>query len=201
MLPRQFGARGRTSPERGGRRHCQTIWRDRSIFQTLHSRRSSQSNNATRSRCERYRSPLARRSSRYPRSCTLASAPLAARGRGTAGARAARLPPSQQKEHAMIDLYYWTTPNGHKVTIFLEESGLAYRIIPVNISKGDQFKPEFLAISPNNRIPAILDREPDGGGAPISLFESGAILLYLAEKTGKFIPKDIRGRAEVLEWL
>jgi GST-like protein len=101
----------------------------------------------------------------------------------------------------MIDLYYWTTPNGHKVTIFLEESGLAYRIIPVNISKGDQFKPEFLAISPNNRIPAILDREPDGGGAPISLFESGAILLYLAEKTGKFIPKDIRGRAEVLEWL
>jgi GST-like protein len=101
----------------------------------------------------------------------------------------------------MIDLYYWTTPNGHKVTIFLEESGLAYRIIPVNISKGDQFKPEFLAISPNNRIPAVLDREPDGGGAPISLFESGAILLYLAEKTGKFIPKDIRGRAEVLEWL
>jgi GST-like protein len=101
----------------------------------------------------------------------------------------------------MIDLYYWTTPNGHKATIFLEETGLAYRIIPVNISKGDQFKPEFLAVSPNNRIPAIVDHEPEGGGPPISLFESGAILLYLAEKTGQFIPKDLRGRAEVLEWL
>ena len=101
----------------------------------------------------------------------------------------------------MIDLYYWTTPNGHKVAIFLEETGLAYRIIPVNISKGDQFKPEFLAVSPNNRIPAIVDHAPEGGGPPISLFESGAILLYLAEKTGQFIPKDLRGRAEVLEWL
>src|SRR6266581_3370515 len=101
----------------------------------------------------------------------------------------------------MIDLHYWTTPNGHKITIFLEETGTAYKTIPVNISKGDQFKAEFLAISPNNRIPAIVDREPKGGGAPISVFESGAILLYLAEKTGKFIPSDIRGRAEVLQWL
>jgi GST-like protein len=101
----------------------------------------------------------------------------------------------------MIDLYYWTTPNGHKITMFLEEVGLPYRIIPVNIGAGDQFKPEFLAISPNNRIPAIVDNEPAGGGAPVSLFESGAILLYLAEKTGKFIPSDLRGRADVLQWL
>ncbi len=88
----------------------------------------------------------------------------------------------------MIDLHYWTTPNGHKVTILLEESGLPYRIIPVNISKGDQFKPEFLVISPNNRIPAIVDHKPKDGGKPISVFESGAILLYLAEKTGTFLP-------------
>ncbi len=101
----------------------------------------------------------------------------------------------------MIDLYYWATPNGHKITIFLEESGLPYKIIPIDIGKGDQFKPEFLKISPNNRIPAIVDNDPAGGGAPISLFESGAILLYLAEKTGKFIPADPRGRAEVLQWL
>ena len=92
----------------------------------------------------------------------------------------------------MIDLYYWTTPNGHKITIFLEEAGLPYTIIPVNISKGDQFKPEFLAISPNNRIPAIVDREPKDGGKPIPVFESGAVLLYLAEKTGKFIRADLR---------
>ena len=84
----------------------------------------------------------------------------------------------------MIDLYYWTTPNGHKITMFLEETGLPYKIVPVNISKGDQFKPEFLAISPNNRIPAIVDHTPKDGGKPISVFESGAILLYLAEKTG-----------------
>ncbi len=101
----------------------------------------------------------------------------------------------------MIDLHYWTTPNGHKITIFLEESGLPYRTVPVNISKGDQFKPEFLAIFPNNRIPAIVDCEPKGGGAPLSVFESGAILLYLGEKTGKFIPSDIRGRVEVLQWM
>jgi GST-like protein len=101
----------------------------------------------------------------------------------------------------MIDLYYWHTPNGHKITLFLEEAGVAYRIIRVDIGKGDQFKPEFLKISPNNRIPAIVDTAPKDGGAPISLFESGAILLYLAEKTGKFISSDIRGRAEVLQWL
>ena len=101
----------------------------------------------------------------------------------------------------MIDLHYWTTPNGHKITMFLEETGLPYRIIPVNIGKGDQFRPEFLKISPNNRIPAIVDNEPKDGGAPISVFESGAILLYLAEKTGRFIAPDIRGRVEVLQWL
>lgn len=101
----------------------------------------------------------------------------------------------------MIDLYYWTTPNGHKITIFLEESGLPYRIVPVNISRGEQFAPEFLAIAPNNRIPAILDREPAEGGDPVSVFESGAILLYLAEKTGRFLPADAGGRREVLQWL
>jgi GST-like protein len=101
----------------------------------------------------------------------------------------------------MIDLYYWTTPNGHKITIYLEEAGLAYKIIPVNISKGDQLKPEFLAISPNNRIPAIVDREPTGGGAPVAVFESGAILQYLAEKTGKLMPSNLRGRYEVIQWL
>jgi GST-like protein len=101
----------------------------------------------------------------------------------------------------MIDLHYWTTPNGHKITMFLEETGLEYKIIPVNIGKGDQFKPEFLAVAPNNRIPAIVDRAPKGGGAPISVFESGAILLYLAEKTGRFLPSDLRGRTEVIQWL
>jgi len=101
----------------------------------------------------------------------------------------------------MIDLHYWTTPNGHKITIFLEETGLPYRLIPVNISAGDQFKPGFLAIGPNNRIPAIVDTAPADGGAPISVFESGAILQYLAEKTGKFLPADIRGRTEVMQWL
>ncbi|HZO21885.1 MAG TPA: glutathione binding-like protein [Steroidobacteraceae bacterium] len=101
----------------------------------------------------------------------------------------------------MIDLYYWTTPNGHKITMMLEEIGLPYRIVPVEIAKGAQFEPAFLAISPNNRIPAIVDREPAGGGAPISLFESGAILLYLAEKSGRLLPRDVRGRAEVTQWL
>ena len=101
----------------------------------------------------------------------------------------------------MLDLYYWGTPNGRKITIFLEEVGLPYNLHKIDIGKGDQFKPEFLAISPNNRIPAIVDNAPKGGGAPISLFESGAILLYLAEKTGRFIPADVRGRAEVLQWL
>jgi GST-like protein len=101
----------------------------------------------------------------------------------------------------MIDLHYWTTPNGHKITIFLEETGLPYRIHPINIGKGEQFALEFLAVSPNNRIPAIVDHEPPGGGAPVSVFESGAILLYLAEKTGRFIATDLRGRVEVLQWL
>ena len=101
----------------------------------------------------------------------------------------------------MIDLYYWTTPNGHKITIFLEETGLPYRILPVNISRGDQFKPEFLRISPNNRIPAIVDDAPAVGGRLVSVFESGAILRYLAEKTGKFLPKDLHGRVEVIQWL
>jgi GSH-dependent disulfide-bond oxidoreductase len=101
----------------------------------------------------------------------------------------------------MIDLYYWTTPNGHKITMFLEEAGLPYRIHPVNIGKGDQFTPDFLAIAPNNRIPAIVDNLPAGGGEPISLFESGAILLYLADKIDRFVPSDPHGRAEVLQWL
>jgi len=101
----------------------------------------------------------------------------------------------------MIDLFYWPTPNGHKITIFLEETGLPYTIRPVNIAKGEQFTPEFLAISPNNRMPAIVDHAPADGGAPVSLFESGAILLYLAEKCGKLLAADIRGRASALEWL
>jgi GSH-dependent disulfide-bond oxidoreductase len=101
----------------------------------------------------------------------------------------------------MIELHYWTTPNGHKITIFLEEAGLPYKIVPVNINKGEQFKRGFLALSPNNRIPAIIDDEPADGGKPLSLFESGAILLYLADKIGKFIPKDLRGRTETIQWL
>ncbi len=101
----------------------------------------------------------------------------------------------------MIDLHYWPTPNGHKITLFLEESGLDYRLFPVDITNGEQFKPEFLAISPNNRMPAIVDHAPSDGGAPVSVFESGAILLYLAEKTGQFLPKDPRTRTTVLEWL
>jgi GST-like protein len=101
----------------------------------------------------------------------------------------------------MIDFYFWTTPNGYKVLMFLEETGIPYRIVPVNISKGEQFDPEFLRISPNNKIPAIVDNSPGGLGGPISLFESGAILLYLAEKTGRFLPKDAPRRAEVLQWL
>ena len=101
----------------------------------------------------------------------------------------------------MIDLYYWTTPNGHKITLFLEEAQVAYTIKPVNIGKGDQFQPDFLAIAPNNRMPAIVDHAPADGGKPIPVFESGAILLYLAGKTGRFIPKDLRGQVETLEWL
>jgi len=101
----------------------------------------------------------------------------------------------------MIDVHYWPTPNGHKVTIFLEEVGLAYTVKPVNIGKGEQFEPAFLKLAPNNRIPAILDHAPADGGAPLSVFESGAILTYLAEKTGKFLPHELRGRVRVLEWL
>lgn len=101
----------------------------------------------------------------------------------------------------MIDVHYWPTPNGWKVTIMLEECGLEYRILPVDIGGGDQFKPEFLRISPNNRMPAIVDHDPLGGGAPISIFESGAILEYLADKTGKFLPKAPAGRYKVLQWV
>ncbi|MGH8132887.1 MAG: glutathione S-transferase N-terminal domain-containing protein [Steroidobacteraceae bacterium] len=101
----------------------------------------------------------------------------------------------------MIDVYYWGTPNGLKIRLFMEEAGLPYRIIPVDIGKGEQFRPQFLAISPNNRIPAIVDHEPHGGGEPLSLFESGAILLYLAEKTHLFLPAELRARARVLQWL
>src|SRR5258706_3303961 len=101
----------------------------------------------------------------------------------------------------MIDVYYWTTPNGHKITMFLEEAGLEYKIKPIAIGKGDQFDAAFLKISPNNKIPAIVDHAPADGGKAISVFESGAILLYLAGKTGQFIPKDLRGQVEALEWL
>jgi GSH-dependent disulfide-bond oxidoreductase len=101
----------------------------------------------------------------------------------------------------MIDLHYWPTPNGHKITIFLEEAGLPYTIHKVDIGKGEQFKPDFLKIAPNNRMPAIVDHAPKDGGAPISVFESGAILQYLAEKTGKFLSTDIRKKTEAMQWL
>jgi GST-like protein len=101
----------------------------------------------------------------------------------------------------MIDLYYWTTPNGHKITLFLEEAGLPYTIKTIHIGRGEQFAPDFLKIAPNNRIPAIVDSAPADKGQPISIFESGAILLYLADKTGLFIPPDLRGRTECMQWL
>ncbi len=101
----------------------------------------------------------------------------------------------------MIDLHYWPTPNGHKITMFLEEAGLAYAIRPVDIVQGDQFKPDFLKLSPNNRMPAIVDHMPADGGAPVSVFESGAILVYLAEKTGRFLSAGLRKRTQTLEWL
>jgi GSH-dependent disulfide-bond oxidoreductase len=101
----------------------------------------------------------------------------------------------------MIEFYYWPTPNGHKITMFLEEAGLDYTIHPVDISGGDQFKPQFLAFSPNNRMPAIIDTAPADRGEAVSIFESGAILVYLAEKTGLFLPQDLRGRKTVMEWL
>ena len=99
----------------------------------------------------------------------------------------------------MIELYYWPTPNGHKITIFLEEAAVPYQIHPVDIGKGEQFKADFLKISPNNRMPAIVDT--DAGGGPLPIFESGAILQYLGEKTGKFLPKDTRAKYNVLQWL
>jgi GST-like protein len=101
----------------------------------------------------------------------------------------------------MITVHFWPTPNGKKITVALEEMGLPYTIEPVNIGKGEQFRPEFLAISPNNRMPAIVDDDPPGGGEPLSIFESGAILLYLGDKSGKFLPRDLRGRTEVTEWV
>lgn len=101
----------------------------------------------------------------------------------------------------MIDLYYWPTPNGWKISIMLEECGLPYRFVPVNIGKGEQFSPGFLAISPNNRMPAIVDHAPSGGAAPVAVFESGAILMYLAEKTGQFLPIEVRQRYQTLQWL
>ena len=101
----------------------------------------------------------------------------------------------------MIDLYYWTTPNGHKITLFLEETGLPYTLHPINIGKGEQFQPDFLRIAPNNRIPAIVDNAPADSGEPVSIFESGAILLYLAEKTGQFLSTDLRQRVDTLQWL
>ncbi len=101
----------------------------------------------------------------------------------------------------MIDLYYWPTPNGWKISIALEELGLPYTVKPVNIGRGEQFEPAFLAISPNNRIPALVDHQPPDGGAPLASFESGAMLLYLAEKTGRLLPTDLRGRHAVLPWL
>lgn len=101
----------------------------------------------------------------------------------------------------MIDVYYWPTPNGWKITIMLEECGLPYKLIPVDIGGGDQFKPAFLRLSPNNRMPAIVDHDPLGGGDPIAIFESGAILEYLAEKTGQFLPTDTANKYKVLQWL
>lgn len=100
----------------------------------------------------------------------------------------------------MYDLHFWPTPNGWKITTYLEEAGLPYRVVPVDIAKGEQFRPEFLAISPNNRMPALVDHDPEGGGEPLAVFESGAILTYLGEKTGKFLPKDPRGRFAALQW-
>jgi GST-like protein len=101
----------------------------------------------------------------------------------------------------MYDLYFWPTPNGKKVTILFEELGVPYKIVPVNIGKGDQFKPEFLKLNPNHRMPALVDHEPKGGGAPVGVFESGAIMMYVAEKEGRFWPQDLRGKYEVVQWV
>lgn len=107
----------------------------------------------------------------------------------------------QHRREFMIDLYYWGTPNGHKITLFLEEADMTYELHGVNIGKGEQFQPEFLKISPNNKIPAIVDQSPTNHSEPITVFESGAILLYLAEKTGRFLSPEIHRRVETLEWL
>src|SRR5882757_1853814 len=128
-------------------------------------------------------------------------------GRGVHGVRAGwnapkaggRIALASLRDHPMIDLHYAPTPNGWKISIMLEELGLPYKVIPVNIRGGDQFKPEFLSISPNNRIPAIVDHAPADGGEPFSVFETGAILIYLADKTGRFLPKDMRGRSGVVQ--
>jgi GSH-dependent disulfide-bond oxidoreductase len=101
----------------------------------------------------------------------------------------------------MIDLHYWTTPNGHKIVMHLEETGTPYKIVPVDLSKGDQQKPDFLRIAPNNKIPAIVDHDPESGAAAVSIFESGAILLYLAEKTGKLLSTDLQARFDALQWV
>jgi GST-like protein len=101
----------------------------------------------------------------------------------------------------MLDVHFWPTPNGKKVTILLEELGLDYEIVPCNIGRGDQFKPDFLKINPNHRMPVLVDHAPKGGGAPISVFESGAIMMYLAEKEGRFFPQDTRGKYEVTQWV
>jgi len=131
---------------------------------------------------------------------TKTPSPKKAPGRKARGASKSLEPARRARANKPIDLYYWPTPNGWKITIMLEECSLAYTMIPVDISKGDQFKPQFLAISPNNRMPAIVDHDgPDG--RPISIFESGAILQYLGRKTGKFYPRDERGRVEVDQWL
>src|SRR6476659_9961458 len=128
----------------------------------------------------------------------MAGKPMAKKGRAKRLARLARKSRTTRAEP--IDLYYWPTPNGYKVSIMLEECGLPYRVIPLNIARGDQFKPAYLAISPNNRMPAIVD--PSGpGGRPISVFESGAILQYLGRKTGRFYPANERARIEVDQWL
>ncbi|HVY58234.1 MAG TPA: glutathione S-transferase N-terminal domain-containing protein [Xanthobacteraceae bacterium] len=138
--------------------------------------------------------------SRSTRTKSAARAKPARKGTGRTASKAGAKQAARSKQTKPIDLYYWPTPNGWKISIMLEECRLPYVMHPVNIARGDQFKPEFLAISPNNRMPAIVD--PQGpGGRPISVFESGAILLYLARKTGKLYPADERGRVEVEQWL
>ncbi|HXQ52461.1 MAG TPA: glutathione S-transferase N-terminal domain-containing protein [Stellaceae bacterium] len=106
-----------------------------------------------------------------------------------------------RKDVAMLDLYYWPTPNGKKVSILLEELGVPYKVVPLAIGRGDQFAKDFLKINPNHRMPALVDHEPMGGGAPLSIFESGAIMMYLAEKYGRFWPQDPRGKYEVTQWV